>query len=495
MSLHRFPRDASKRREWITALALKDEDIKDYQRVCSRHFANVDPRNKPELSIGKRFASPKKSWTSRAKRAKTREVVRSLTPQMSSCSAHCMTPGAPSVTPEPQSALVETPLIATLGEQLDSDYTIHELPTDDVLSESECSTLTSTVPGSANALPDQNAEVIVNTALLTRIEALESENKQLKERTSTTSCSQKLTISDIAANDGLVKLYTGFQCHEDFMAFYEFLGPAVDELTYWGERKFTRKRQRKRKLSSLDQLLLTLMKLKLNLRNKDLGFRFGISESLVSRYICTWVCFLYQHMKEIEWTPSTRQVAATLPYSFQEKYPTTFAIIDGSEIFLETPNDLHLQPSTWSSYKQHNTAKFLVACTPNGAISYISPLYVGSISDVELTRVSGFLQTLEGKEGISIMADRGFTVKDQLSAMGVHLNIPPFLAGRTQLPPEEVKKGRGIASLRIHVERAIGRIKYLKRHLSFVNGPPTQPSCLCVCMAHQLSSRSPSSPS
>ena len=134
-------------------------------------------------------------------------------------------------------------------------------------------------------------------------------------------------------------------------------------------------------------------------------------------------------MKEIEWTPSTQQVVATLPYGFREKYLTTFAIIDGSEIFLETPNDLHLQSSTWSI----NTAKFLVACTPNGAVSYISPLYVGSISNVELTRVSGFLQTLEGKEGISIMADRGFTVKDQLSEMGVHLNIPPFLEGRTQL--------------------------------------------------------------
>ena len=176
---------------------------------------------------------------------------------------------------------------------------------------------------------------------------------------------------------------------------------------------------------------------------------------------------------------------ATLPYGFREKYPTTFAFIDGSEIFLETPNDLHLQSSTWSSYKQHNTAKFLVACTPNGAVSYISTLYVGSISDVELTRVSGFLQTLEGKEGISIMAHRGFTVKDQLSEMGVHLNIPPFLEGRTQLPPEEVKKGRGIASLRIHVERAIGRIKQFSiLYFSFVNGLTSQPSCLCMCMAH-----------
>ena len=87
VSLHRFPRDASK---WITALALKDVDIKNYQRVWSRHFANPDTRNKPELSIGKQFASPKKSWTSRAK---TRAVVRSLTPQMSSCSGHCVTPG------------------------------------------------------------------------------------------------------------------------------------------------------------------------------------------------------------------------------------------------------------------------------------------------------------------------------------------------------------------------------------------------------------------
>ena len=87
------------------------------------------------------------------------------------------------------------------------------------------------------------------------------------------------------------------------------------------------------------------------------------------------------------------------------------------------------------------------------------PLYVGSISDVELTRVSGFLTKLENKPGISVMADRGFTIKDLLSKLGVELNIPPFLEGRQQLPAEEVQKGRKIASLRIHVERCIGRIK------------------------------------
>lgn len=58
VSMHRLPRDATKRGEWISALGLNEDDLKDYHRVCSRHFPNADPRNKPELSLGKRFASP-----------------------------------------------------------------------------------------------------------------------------------------------------------------------------------------------------------------------------------------------------------------------------------------------------------------------------------------------------------------------------------------------------------------------------------------------------
>ena len=75
--------------------------------------------------------------------------------------------------------------------------------------------------------------------------------------------------------------------------------------------------------------------------------------------------------------PSVKQAEGTLLSAFREKYPSTYCIIDGSEIFMETPSDLHMQSSTWSSYKHHNTAKFLIGCTPNGCVSFISPLYVG----------------------------------------------------------------------------------------------------------------------
>ena len=267
-------------------------------------------------------------------------------------------------------------------------------------------------------------------------------------------------IEQIASNDSLIKFYTGFASYILLMNFFEFLGPSVNLLTYWGDSK--RKTSRRRKnmsVSPLNQFFLTLIKLRLNLRVRDLALRFHISTGLVSKYFITWISFMYQHLKELDWTPAVVQVAATLPCAFQKQYPTTYSIIDASEIFIETPSDLFVQSSTWSSYKHRNTGKFLIGCTPNGAISYVSELYVGSISDVELTRVSGYLQTLDGKAGVSVMADRGFTVRDMLAQKGAQLNTPPFMEGRKQLPVDEVKRGRSIASLRIHVERAIGRIK------------------------------------
>ena len=57
------------------------------------------------------------------------------------------------------------------------------------------------------------------------------------------------------------------------------------------------------------------------------------------------------------------------------------------------------------------------------------------------------------------MADREFTIRSMLDEIGVNLNMPPFLDGCMQLPAEEVQNGRKIALLRIHVERAIGKMK------------------------------------
>ena len=61
--------------------------------------------------------------------------------------------------------------------------------------------------------------------------------------------------------------------------------------------------------------------------------------------------------------------------------------------------------------------------------------------------------------GDSVMADRGFDIQDDLALRGVRLNIPPFLKGKSQLSESELVETRRIASVRIHVERAMERIK------------------------------------
>ena len=56
------------------------------------------------------------------------------------------------------------------------------------------------------------------------------------------------------------------------------------------------------------------------------------------------------------------------------------------------------------------------------------------------------------------MADKGFQIQDILP-LGVSLNIPPFLGGNSQMSAEEVVRTQQIASLRIHIERAINKNK------------------------------------
>ena len=61
------------------------------------------------------------------------------------------------------------------------------------------------------------------------------------------------------------------------------------------------------------------------------------------------------------------------------------------------------------------------------------------------------------------MADRGFNIENLLKPLGVSLNIPALLHGREQLTNEEVTENQTIASVRIHVERAIQRIKKFRQ--------------------------------
>jgi len=64
--------------------------------------------------------------------------------------------------------------------------------------------------------------------------------------------------------------------------------------------------------------------------------------------------------------------------------------------------------------------------------------------------------------GDFVIADRGFLIKDVLQQHQAELNSPPFLNGRSKLTPQEEIATKRIARVRIHVERAIERMKKYK---------------------------------
>lgn len=139
--------------------------------------------------------------------------------------------------------------------------------------------------------------------------------------------------------------------------------------------------------------------------------------------------------------------------AFEEKVTV---VLDCTEVKMQMSRNFQRQGNTFSSYKHYNSVKFLIGISTKGAIIYNSEGYEGAISDTELFTSSDIEHFL--KEDV-LMVDRGFTIQDICDENRYILLIPPFLAGRTRLTAEEEILTKKIAKGRIHVERAIQRIK------------------------------------
>lgn len=207
-----------------------------------------------------------------------------------------------------------------------------------------------------------------------------------------------------------------------------------------------------------DQLLLTLMRLRLGLLYGDLACRFAISPSGVCKVFHKVLKALHEMMKYIVvWLPRSR-IQSSMPQSFVDSgYVRTTCILDCTEVVLQRPRKQKARAQTYSQYKANNTVKFLIVVAPNGFIMYVSKVYGGRASDKYIVKDCGVQEYFV--PGDEIMADRGFSLDPYLAVQGIKLNMPAFTRGKSQLSEKEVTETRRIASVRIHVERAINRIK------------------------------------
>jgi len=102
---------------------------------------------------------------------------------------------------------------------------------------------------------------------------------------------------------------------------------------------------------------------------------FDISIGGASQVINTWVKYLACELKPLIFWPSKEAIRENIPKSLNH-HPNLRCTVDCSEIFINRPRNLEIQPLTWSDYKKHNTVKFLVRKAPNGMISFLSKAWV-----------------------------------------------------------------------------------------------------------------------
>ena len=242
-----------------------------------------------------------------------------------------------------------------------------------------------------------------------------------------------------------VMYYTGLPNIEVLRALHEFCLKVVT-------------RNNNSSLTTFQELVLTLCRLRLNLNVKDIAYRFGMSVPSVSKIFHKWLDTLFNQLgKVIKW-PEREQLLETTPLSFQNIFGTKVVIIiDCFEVFINRPNNLKARAQTWSNYKHHNTAKFLIGICPQGCISFISKAWGGRASDKYITENCGILQNL--LPGDYVLADRGFDIGDSVGFYCAEVKLPSYTKGKKQLSAKDVEQSRRIACARIHVERVIGLLR------------------------------------
>ena len=188
-------------------------------------------------------------------------------------------------------------------------------------------------------------------------------------------------------------------------------------------------------------MILTLMRLRLNLSVLFLSYEFGISQSSVSRIFSSVIDAMFARMKPFIHWPERETLQKTMPIQFRKHFgKRCCVIIDCFDVFIERPSNLKARAETWSSYKHHSTIKFLIGITPQGTVSFISRGWGGRVSDKYITEHSGFINNIV--PGNLILADRGFDIRESVATLCAQVNVPAFDKGRNQLSQTDVETTR-----------------------------------------------------
>ena len=212
------------------------------------------------------------------------------------------------------------------------------------------------------------------------INRLLEENRTLTEKAS----ERQMDCKFLENNDRKVLYYTGLPSFVLLSAVLTHVMPLLPQTGH--------------KLSPFQMVILTLMRLRLNLPRRHLAHIFCVCVSTVSNVFLNTISVMYTQLQPFVFWPEREALHLTMPHQFVEAFGKKVAvIIDCFEIWIERPSNHKAKAETFSYYKHANTVKYLIGITPNGAISFISNGFGGRATDKKVTEDCGIIDKLYKK--------------------------------------------------------------------------------------------------
>ncbi|KAG8000888.1 hypothetical protein GBF38_018169, partial [Nibea albiflora] len=296
------------------------------------------------------------------------------------------------------------------------------------------------------------------------LKALKKENQTLRESVEKMSLSESSLRNDAEK----VKFYTGLPNYFVLETVMWLLAPHMDGM-------------KNVKLSKFQQLLLTLMRLRLDLRNQDLAYRFGVKVSMVTRTVHQMVSIMSSTLvpTAVFW-PSRAELRKNLPAALRTSHPDCAVIIDCFTVPFEEPvsrgnqqqqqQQQRVVPGSQVVGTSHNVLKYLIGVAPQGVVTFVSRGVLGNVSDKSLAEGCGLLCKL--LPGDVVLASRDLDIADSVAARGALFKI----ASSYQSEAYGSSGGSDTCSETVSVQRHVDRvISMVKQRYAMLTGPVESP--------------------
>lgn len=208
-------------------------------------------------------------------------------------------------------------------------------------------------------------------------------------------------------------------------------------------------------LDARDQILLTVIWLRIYPTNEVLGYLFGVSDSTVSRIIHRVLPVLEQGGRDTMRMPDPGRKRRKQLDNLLTDIPELAVVIDSFEQKVQRPRDPDEQKGHYSGKKKTHTLKSQVAVDEeSGRIVDVSESVPGPTPDICLLDRSGLLNRLP--EGLAALGDAGYQGIDKRHPRGHSPRKKPRGKDRS---PEDVAYNHAFSCRRIIVENTIGRAR------------------------------------